>query len=408
VSTSLHIEKLPEQSQLAKSAVPVLALGSGLTLNGVIRSFGRARLPLYGVCPSRDVAAYSRWYHEPPLAGASDLKPIELETFLRVLPLNEAVLMPCSDDWLQAVVSLPTFLTRRFHSSLPSREAVHTMVNKWNFAELLVRTGTPHPHTMLLYSPEELHAVAEMDSGVWIFKPMSSIEFAAKHGVKGYIAQSRAEALRLAPELEYPIMLQEYIPGPPTESYFIDGFIDQQGRTCARFARQRLRMYPRGLGNSSLTASISLSEVGDAAAILNHLFEAVAYRGIFSAEFKHDCRDGLFKILEVNARPWWYVEFAARCGVDVCGMAYADALDLPVEPVHEYEVGRRCVFLPHDICAYRHRHPGDGLNLWSWSRSCVGSDGALFSWDDLGPAIAFARDFLKNRLRGADRHRNIS
>jgi predicted ATP-grasp superfamily ATP-dependent carboligase len=403
LSTTLHIEKLPEQAQLAKSAVPVLALGSGLTLNGVIRSFGRAKLPVYGVCPTRDFAAYSRWYRELPLAGASALKPIELETFLRILPLDEAVLMPCSDDWLQAVVSLPVSLTRRFRSSLPPGEVVHTMLNKWRFAQLLVRTGTLHPRTILLHSPEELHAVPEMNFGARIFKPLSSMEFAAKHGVKGYLAQDRAEALRLAPELEYPIMLQEYIPGPPTESYFIDGFIDQQGRICARFARRRVRMYPHGLGNSSLTASISLCEVGDAATILDHLFDAVAYRGIFSAEFKHDCRDGLFKILEVNARPWWYVEFAARCGVDVCRMAYADALGLPVESVHEYEVGRRCVFLPHDIRAYRDLHRQHSLNLWSWSRSLVGADGALFSWDDPGPAIAFARDFGKSRLRGADR-----
>ena len=401
LSKTLNTEKLPEQAPPANSAVPVLALGNGLTLSGVIRCFGRARLPVYAVCPRRDVAAYSRWYREPPLTVASALKPIELETFLRALPLDEAVLMPCSDDWLQAVVSLPTFLTRRFRSSLPPREVVHTMLNKWRFAELLVRTGTPHPRTILLHAPEEIHAVPEMNFGARIFKPLSSIEFAAKHGVKGYIVQNRAEALRHAGDLEYPIMLQEYIPGPPTESYFIDGFIDRQGRVCARFARQRIRMYPHGLGNSSLTASISLSEVGDAVVILDHLLEAVAYRGIFSAEFKHDCRDGLFKILEVNARPWWYVEFAASCGVDVCRMAYADALDLPVEAVHEYKVGRRCVFLPYDICAYRDLRRTDGLNLWLWGRSWVGADGALFSWDDPGPAIAFTRDFGKGRLRSS-------
>jgi len=408
LSATLHVEKLPEQAQLAESTVPVLALGGGLTLSGVIRSFGRAQLPVYCVCPKHDVAAYSRWYREPPLSGVSDLKPLDLETFLRTLPLDKAVLMPCSDDWLQAVVSLPALLTHRFRSSLPPREVVHAMLNKWCFAELLARTGTPHPRTTLLHAPEELHAVPEKEFGARIFKPLSSIEFAAKHGVKGYIVQNRAEALRLAAELEYPIMLQEYIPGPPTESYFIDGFIDQQGRTCARFARRRIRMYPRGLGNSSLTTSISLCEVDDAVAILDHLLVAVAYRGIFSAEFKHDCRDGLFKILEVNARPWWYVEFAARCGVDVCRMAYADALDLPVDAVHEYKVGRRCVFLPYDICAYRDMHRADGLNLWSWSRSWVGADGALFSWDDPGPAIAFTRNFGKGRLRSASRRPNAA
>ena len=60
--------------------------------------------------------------------------------------------------------------------------------------------------------------------------------------------------------------------------------------------------------------------------------QAVSYRGIFSAEFKCDDRDGFFKILEVNARPWWYVEAAACAGMDVCSMAYHDALGPTVEP----------------------------------------------------------------------------
>ena len=58
-----------------------------------------------------------------------------------------------------------------------------------------------------------------------------------------------------------------------------------------------------------------------------------SYRGIFSAEFKRDPRDGLFKLLEVNARPWWFVDFAVRCGVDVCRMAYDDALGREVPPL---------------------------------------------------------------------------
>jgi len=60
---------------------------------------------------------------------------------------------------------------------------------------------------------------------------------------------------------------------------------------------------------------------------------------VFSAEFKFDERDGLFKLLEVNARPWWYVDFADRCGVDVCGMAFRDALGEEIEPVTGYKLG---------------------------------------------------------------------
>jgi hypothetical protein len=82
-------------------------------------------------------------------------------------------------------------------------------------------------------------------------------------------------------------------------------------------------------------------------------------------------------------------------------MAYLDALGLPVEPVHEYKVGRRCVFLPHDLIAYRDLRRDGGLGLWSWVRSWLGREGALFAWDDLGPPVAYVCRFLNNRLRGA-------
>jgi len=376
-------------------------MGSGLTLNGVLRILGRARLPIYCICPSDDFVLHSRWYREPPLARVSDLKPFELEKFLRCLSWEQAVLMPCSDDWVRATASLPPALARRFPASMPNREVVLSMLDKWKFAQLLTRTGTPHPQTLLLRSQADLRDLPQSYFENQIFKPESSVEFAAKHGVKGYLVHSRNQALEIASKLDFPIMLQEYIPGPPTESYFVDGFVDRHGQVCARFARQRIRMYPPYLGNSSLTISIPLEQIRDAAASLDLLLAQVNYRGIFSAEFKHDSRDGLFKLLEVNARPWWYIEFAAHCGVDVCSMAYADALRESVTSVEHYQIGRSCTFLPYDIHACRALHRENGLHFWSWIHSWTGGEDALFSWHDLGPSTAFTRDAGRIALRRA-------
>jgi D-aspartate ligase len=403
VPKTLTFPKARLRAAVDSGPVPIIAMGSGLTLNGVIRILGQARLPVYCVCPSDDFVLHSRWYREPPLHGAENLKPFELETFLRSLDWEEAVLMPCSDDWVRATISLPTVLARRFHASVPVRDVVESMLDKWKFAELLTVTDTPHPETMLLESCDHVRNLSERYFGDRIFKPESSVEFAAKHGVKGYLVHSRAEALEIAQKVEYPIMLQEYIPGPPTQSYFVDGFVDRNGRVCARFARQRIRMHPPYLGNSSLTVSISLEQVRDAVVSLDELLAHVNYRGIFSAEFKLDFRDGLFKLLEVNARPWWYIEFAARCGVDVCSMAYADALGLFVQPIKDYKIRRSCTFLPYDIHAYRAEHRENGFHFWQWIESCAGADDALFSSRDIGPGLAFTRDIGKIAMRRASR-----
>ncbi|HXY13074.1 MAG TPA: hypothetical protein VEI26_01090 [Terriglobales bacterium] len=400
MAKTIAFPKTPKKPAPGTEPVPVIAIGSGLTLNGVIRTLGRAGLPVYCVCPGDDFVLHSKWY-QPPLSGGCDLKPNGLEKFLRGLGFEQAVLIPCSDDWVRATITLPSDLAQRFLTSMATTEVVQCMLDKWRFNDLLVRAGIPHPETILLQSYEDVQNLPDSYFGDRIFKPESSLEFAMKHGVKGYLVHGRAEALAIAATIDYPIMLQEYIPGPPTESYFVDGFVDRHGRVCARFARQRIRMYPPFLGNSSLTVSISAQQVRDGLVGLERLLAHVNYRGIFSAEFKHDCRDGLFKLLEINARPWWYIEFAARCGVDVCGMAYADALGHSVEPVEHYQTGRSCTFLPYDIHACRALNRDNGFRVWQWIESWAGADDALFSRDDIGPGVAFMRHTGQIALRRA-------
>jgi predicted ATP-grasp superfamily ATP-dependent carboligase len=195
------------------------------------------------------------------------------------------------------------------------------------------------------------------------------------------------------------MMLQEYIPGPPTNHYFIDGFVDRQGSIKALFARQRLRMSPPDFGNSTLMISIPISHTEQATATLASLFSDISYRGIFSAEFKRDERNGVFNLIEVNARPWWYVEFAARCGVDVCAMAVHDALGQPVETVTRYRVGRRCVFPYYDLDAVRAERSAGRLSLGQWARSWIGAYQPVFRWTDPRPALGEIGMLLGIRLR---------
>ena len=102
-------------------------------------------------------------------------------------------------------------------------------------------------------------------------------------------------------------------------------------------------MFPTDFGNSTYLISVPLERLSPAMESLERILRAVHYRGIFSAEFKRDHRDGKFKILEINARPWWYIGFAIDSGVNVVEMAYRDALGLPVTTNATYRPGtRRC------------------------------------------------------------------
>jgi predicted ATP-grasp superfamily ATP-dependent carboligase len=246
---------------------------------------------------------------------------------------------------------------------------------------------------------KELEALDPSEFAAAFLKPLNSLKFFKAHGVKALLFRSKDEAIQHAQRFGFPIMLQEFIAGPPTAHYFIDGFVDRSGRTLARFTRQRIRMSPPLFGNSTSTVSIPSERVLPAAESLELLFRELAYHGIFNAEFKYDERDGLFKLLEVNARPWIYVGFAARAGVNVCLMAYRDALGLPVEAVSEFELGRCCVDVLQDLRAFRYGRKQRGESVWSWLKFIISADKISFRWTDPAVALISFISFLKGQFQ---------
>jgi predicted ATP-grasp superfamily ATP-dependent carboligase len=313
------------------------------------------------------------------------------------------VLLPCCDNWLAATAALPESFASRFPSSHASLSTVETLLDKWRFAQLLQSQRLPHPTTRLLTSHEQIDSLPSEDFQGAILKPLSSVSFTGKFRIKGLLVDSRAQARRAMERFPFPIMLQEFIPGPPTAGYFIEGFIDRQGRVCALFARRRLRMNPPRIGNSTFMVSVPLQEVAPAAASLQSLLASLSYRGVFSAEFKYDERDGLFKLFEINARPWWYVDAPARAGIDVCSMAYRDALGLPVEPVTTYEAGQYLGFLPGDFRAWHKQRNCGGESFWAWLLSWRGAHSTPFHFNDPLPALVFLwrqfSDYIRHSRR---------
>ena len=367
---------------------PVFALGGGVTLAAVLNILRRTDIPCYALCPESDFVRRSRWYRRLPTALPNPA-PADLEAVLESLEVESAVLLPCSDDWLRAVAALPAHLAQRFPSCVSP--SVGVLTDKWLFAQLLETHGIPRPETHLITARRQFDALPESVFAGALLKPLSSVDFASKHGVKGYLVDSRRQATQIIGQLELPIMLQEFVPGSADAGYFLDGFRDRSGRTTAMFARRRLRMHPGKLGNSTFIESVPLRNLHGAVFPLEYLLDQMSYRGIFSAEFKYDLRDRTFKLIEINARPWWYVEFAAHCGVDVCSMAYRDALGLPVDEVRSYETGRRCYFALNDLRGWKQNRVHCKTSLFSLFRAWSKSFSTPFHWNDPMPSLAYFR-----------------
>jgi predicted ATP-grasp superfamily ATP-dependent carboligase len=385
--------------------VPALVLGDGITGLGVVRALGRAGIPRYVVGTSDELIKNSRWYRALPGAGRPEATGGSLAATLGALDIPRLVLIPCSDAWVTTVGGLDPGLAARFPASIPPADVLRRFVDKGCFAETLDTLGLPHPRTVLIRDEAFLSTLGDDMFGAYFLKPTRSRRFSLRYRAKGLRIQDWSQARRMLAEtreMGIGLMLQEFIPGPPTSHYFLDGFVDRHGRVDALFARRRLRMFPPEFGNSTLTESIPLDDVQAATVTLRRLIEGIRYRGIFSAEFKRDERDGVFKVLEVNARPWWFIGFAANCGVNVALMAYRDALGDEVDPVRDYKIGRRCVYPRRDLQS-RHTYPiEERPGLLRVVLSWVGAEQIILSWRDPKPGLretfVRSRSWLRKRL----------
>jgi predicted ATP-grasp superfamily ATP-dependent carboligase len=381
---------------------PAIVLGNGETALGTIRSLHRAGIEAIYSAERSGIAGWSRFHKRMENWPTKTLGPVELEAWLESTGLDSAVLMPCSDSWTQSVSRLSEKTCERFRRWTPGSGVVDLMIDKNRFRAVLEKLNLPHPRSYFL----------QRDSGAWrvpdsiyesaFLKPHDSLAFFTAFGVKGFSVSSADDALHKVQDAwnqGIEMLIQEYIPGPPTNHYFIDGYRTKDGMATQFLARQRLQMYPPDFGNSTDMVTVPLESVQPTLETLHSLFDHTGFHGIFSAEFKLDDRDGQFKILEVNCRPWWFIEYADRCGLSVCHAAYADVLDLPIPEQPSYKLGRRGTYPVYDWEAFRNDDDRGAFAIFVLIFNWVRSYQTVLSWSDPMPAVMNFYTLLSGKVR---------
>ena len=189
------------------------------------------------------------------------------------------------------------------------------------------------------------------------------------------------------------VMVQEIVSGSATNHYFIDGYLDKNLKPVALFARRRLRMWSLSFGNSTVCVSVPISEVVDMKETIVKYLTSIGFRGIFSAELKIDPRDNAGKLLEVNARSWWYNSFPSACGVNIIFMACLEAIGKDVKFIEDYEIGTNLIYFTEDLNWLSAMFAQSKLSFSEWLSPMIGKkDWVVFAKDDLRP-------FMMNILR---------
>ena len=108
----------------------------------------------------------------------------------------------------------------------------------------------------------------------------------------------------------FPYLIQEKIDG-----YGFGVFLlCYNGRIMAQFAHRRIREKPPSGGVSVMCESMAVPP--NALNWSEKLIEWAQWNGVAMVEFKHDRKDNLPKLMEVNARFWGSLQLAITSGVD--------------------------------------------------------------------------------------------
>lgn len=208
----------------------------------------------------------------------------------------------------------------------------------------------PVPRTVVLDDALELAAAAETVGMPAILKPVlrclfdpsapEPLPFEKVFGAKAMRVRTvddLREAWRRARAHGFSLVLQEEIPGPITNLFSV-GLYATPSAVVAAFTSQKLGQVPAEFGDGLVVRAARAPEL---VPLAERAMRHFGYHGLADIEFKWDPRQGLWKLLDINPRPWLWINLPTACGVNLPYAAWLDATGQTIDPrdfvQHDFE-----------------------------------------------------------------------
>lgn len=371
-----------------------VVIDAGFSGYGVIRSLGKRGIPVIGVDNyHRQFGLYSKYCRSSicPDPKKNEKKFINFLVGLGKSFDSKGILFPTSDSSVYAISKHSDKLNKYYILQTPRFEIIEKLVDKKQFYEVLDQMNMPCPKTFFINNLLQLESISKDIAYPCIIKPTFSGELQKK----AYIFNCKEDLINSINVFKNKkLVLQDYVRGP---SYGFCGYFNNKSEPIATFCHQRVRVWPYSVGNCCLSKSVYEPTM----ILLGTKFlQKIGYQGIFEVEFKKDLRDGEFKFIEVNARPWWQIRLSTRCGVDLPYIAYMDALGIEIEKQHTWKEGVKWINMANDVrSSLKGIHKGE-LSIKDWINSYRGeNEFAVLDIEDPFPFIIHSYNLSLSALR---------
>lgn len=383
--------RVPAYRESAVGSIGAVVIGGDYQGLGIIRSLGRRGIPICVIDDEHSIGRFSRYtthaIRVADLRDATRTVGALLATGHR-FGLEGWVLYPTREESVAALSRHRSVLSELFRVPTAEWGAIRWAWDKRNTYHLAAQTGVPAPRT---WYPRGVDDLAAVDADPpFAVKPAIKEHFLRATKVKAWRADTTAElrvrfeqAARLVGPGE--VMVQELIPGDGRHQFACCAFV-KEGTMIATMVARRRRQHPPEFGRAS--TYVETVDVPMLERLSARLLGAIDYHGLAELEYKLDPRDGLFKLLDFNARTWGYHTLGLSAGIDFPYLQFADQIGEPVTSCRARQ-GTRWVRLVTDLptAVVECRH--GRLSPRAYLRSLRGAQvEAVFSREDPLPGLA--------------------
>lgn len=314
---------------------PVL-LGADLNCYSVARAFFEAYSVssyAFGKYRTADIA-YSKIVKFCEVKNLSEKEILckTLEDFARAHSGEELYLIPCTDEYAEAVISCAARLEKNFFFSCPSAELASNLCTKEAFYKICEKHNLSFPKTEFFYTSSSFMMLKNLPFPYpIIIKPSSSAEYwrAPFDGMKKvYTAQDEGEAAAIIEKIyavgyKNSIILQELIPCAEDSMYVLTSYSGSNAKVSAACMGHVLlgEHTPKGLGNHVAIITEEHSEITNK---LLDFLDDIGYRGFANFDIIFDKRDERFKLLEINLRQGRSNYYMTAAGINIAKLIVED------------------------------------------------------------------------------------
>jgi predicted ATP-grasp superfamily ATP-dependent carboligase len=182
------------------------------------------------------------------------------------------------------------------------------------------------------------------------------------------------------------MLMTEVIPGPETAICTYFTHVDEHGEPLFDYTKSKIRQWPKRSGLTCYQVSDRNEDVIEAG---RRLVQGIGLRGVAVPEFKHDPRDGQWKLIECNHRFTGSLDLTRHCGIDQTRIAYDRVVGRHVAAADDYRTGVTQWNPIEDVRALLDYRRDGELTVPGWLRSVARRQHfPMMRADDPGPTMA--------------------